>query len=152
MNRVLSLMWDEATEEIFLGTPGTDRNGAGNVLFFPNRYPLSSRELRLSDNGRTLDCSLPITLTVPAGLPVGFYCFIAQTATGAIQVRSKPGSGVTINGSTAGASHAVTPPSSPQLGALFSHASLLGGPIVLQATAQDVYSLSVAAPGALVNA
>ena len=41
----------------------------------------ASRALTPADNGATIDCLGPITLTVPVGLPAGFMCNIIPTGT-----------------------------------------------------------------------
>jgi len=56
----------------------------------------TSRSLTNADNGKTLECSATITLTVPAGLVSGFSCHIIPSGTTSIA----SGGGTLLNGAT----------------------------------------------------
>jgi hypothetical protein len=76
----------------FLG-PVTSQNGFidSGVLVVS-----SSRDLTSSDNGRTLECTATITLTVPATLPAGFGCAVIPSGTTSIASSG----GTLLNGAT----------------------------------------------------
>jgi len=56
----------------------------------------SSRSLTNADNGKTLECSATISLTVPAGLVSGFTCNVIPSGTTSIV----SGGGTLLNGAT----------------------------------------------------
>lgn len=56
-----------------------------------------SRTLQASDNGRTLECTATITLTVPVGLPANFGCQIITNGTTSV---ASDGTAL-LNGATA---------------------------------------------------
>ena len=55
-----------------------------------------SRNLASTDNGRTLECSTTLTLTVPATLPAGFGCAVIPSGTTSIASSG----GTLLNGAT----------------------------------------------------
>jgi hypothetical protein len=67
--------------------PTVGLSAAGEALnLFPARVTAepSSRVLTVADNGRVLECTATITLTVPDGLPAGFSCDVVTNGTTSI--------------------------------------------------------------------
>jgi len=60
---------------------------------------LTTHNLTVADNGKALFLSngSPITVNVPAGLPLGFTATIVQVNAGQVTIQPAGGSGVTIN-------------------------------------------------------
>lgn len=56
----------------------------------------SSRSLAAADNGKTLECTATVTLTVPAGLPAGFRCQVIPFDTTSLASAG----GTLLNGAT----------------------------------------------------
>lgn len=79
------------------------------ISFTAQTAQAGGRNLTASDNGTTITTSnsSPITITIVAGLPLGFHCTIIQGSTGAVLVN--PDTGVTGfgSGTTASAGDAV---------------------------------------------
>lgn len=56
----------------------------------------TNRNLTSADNGATLDCTVALTLTIPAGLAVGFTVVVIPPDTGNVSIASA--GGVLLNG------------------------------------------------------
>lgn len=101
----------------------TDNNGnatglvdpvSGAVVPLPTACSTepTSRALTSADNGKTLECTATITLTVPSGLPAGFACVIIPSGTTSIASSG----GALLNGATTTLTRTAT--SNPLVGIL----------------------------------
>ena len=70
-------------------------DGDGNTLYATTAVG-TSRSLTDADNGRTLECTATVTLTVPIGLMTGFGCAIIPSGTTSIASSG----GALLNGAT----------------------------------------------------